>query len=746
PEPTSTLEGLFSFDRVLYDAPTNGAIWARGRTYKASFAPTGATYIPFLGSNAPRNFPLTFRLVSAQIGDRSIPLSDAPSVRRTGDRIVIDHGPVLEVYDLAPESMEQSFHLSHRNATGELVLRLEVASELTGSPAGRTLRFDGPSGGVGYGEAFAFDESGQTANVESILSGSTLELRVPDAFEQEGTLVVDPVLTTLGTIGGNSRARRADVAYNNETSGGQAYAVFEYDFSSTDTDVFGIDIDDDGTTSGFHAVDMSNEIWLDPRVACLNGSNSFMVVSEVHLAAGANGLIQGRLRQGAGTTLSSPITINANPGLFDCVHPDIGADSRPVAGGRLMVVWESRSAGGDGDIHCRQYFATGQPATTVLSVSSVAGSDEKNPAISDSAGEPLTGIQAFNIVWEQERTPTNHDIYGAQITADGFLAAGRFPIDTTARDTTQPSVSSRAPFQMAGGDRYYAVSYVAENTVGSDVWVALLNGSGVERRRNFTLLEYDRLFSSHTDPEVVCTKNDFVMSYAATADGSSIGDHDVLMATFGLVDTPAGVDMALAERGQVIAESANLERRPALISRWDSGDFDSNGAFLVYDTRPALGTAFSRVGAALVRGWNFPRPIGAQYCSAEWNGAGRRGWLAAYGNQDRTTTKVLIASNLPVDAFGYLIVSLDRGLAPMAGGSRGTLCLSGAIGRYSAVPNQANFQGQLFTFVDPQEIPQPAGATSALFGQAWNFQCWHRDSFAGQPTSNFTNAVTITFL
>src|SRR5262245_59279628 len=34
-----------------------GTIWVRGTTYKASFGAEGATYIPYLGSHAPRNFP-----------------------------------------------------------------------------------------------------------------------------------------------------------------------------------------------------------------------------------------------------------------------------------------------------------------------------------------------------------------------------------------------------------------------------------------------------------------------------------------------------------------------------------------------------------------------------------------------------------------------------------------------------------------------------------------------------------------
>src|SRR5438552_2960054 len=48
------------FDHVHFDAPGDGALWARGRSYKARFDAHGATYIPIFGSAAPRNFPVSF--------------------------------------------------------------------------------------------------------------------------------------------------------------------------------------------------------------------------------------------------------------------------------------------------------------------------------------------------------------------------------------------------------------------------------------------------------------------------------------------------------------------------------------------------------------------------------------------------------------------------------------------------------------------------------------------------------------
>jgi hypothetical protein len=45
--------------------------------------------------------------------------------------------------------------------------------------------------------------------------------------------------------------------------------------------------------------------------------------------------------------------------------------------------------------------------------------------------------------------------------------------------------------------------------------------------------------------------------------------------------------------------------------------------------------------------------------------------------------------------------------------------------------------------VDLSDLPtNPPQAVAA--GQTWNFQCWYRDSNPG-PTSNFTDAVSVTF-
>ena len=68
-----SLEASALRDRVFYAAGETGGLLACGTTYQASFDARGATYVPFLGPEATRTFPVTFRLESLALGSEAIP-------------------------------------------------------------------------------------------------------------------------------------------------------------------------------------------------------------------------------------------------------------------------------------------------------------------------------------------------------------------------------------------------------------------------------------------------------------------------------------------------------------------------------------------------------------------------------------------------------------------------------------------------------------------------------------------------
>jgi len=141
--------------------------------------------------------------------------------------------------------------------------------------------------------------------------------------------------------------------------------------------------------------------------------------------------------------------------------------------------------------------------------------------------------------------------------------------------------------------------------------------------------------------------------------------------------------------------------------------------------------------------------LGAPYChNATANSAGCHSLLEATGSSvtiDNDFT--LSARRLPVDVFGFFLTSRDTASTTLAN-SEGILCLGGFIGRFVG-PGQILHTGLGDSFdlaVDLTQMPVPVGGSVVQPGETWNFQAWHRDvDSSGQPTSNFTDAVAVTF-
>ena len=106
----------------------------------------------------------------------------------------------------------------------------------------------------------------------------------------------------------------------------------------------------------------------------------------------------------------------------------------------------------------------------------------------------------------------------------------------------------------------------------------------------------------------------------------------------------------------------------------------------------------------------------------------------------------LTASLMAPNQVGYFLNSMTQGFVPFAGGSQGNLCLAGAIGRYrrSGEILGTGAGGTFSLILDLTDTPQPTGPVSVMAGETWNFQAWFRDNDPG-PTSNFTDAVSVTF-
>ena len=79
------------------------------------------------------------------------------------------------------------------------------------------------------------------------------------------------------------------------------------------------------------------------------------------------------------------------------------------------------------------------------------------------------------------------------------------------------------------------------------------------------------------------------------------------------------------------------------------------------------------------------------------------------------------------------------------GGSSGNLCLLPPFGRYVQFAGAVGMDGTKSLSIDLTALPQPTSTAAVQAGETWFFQFWHRDSFLGVPTSNFTDGLGITF-
>ncbi|MEZ6018152.1 MAG: hypothetical protein R3F49_23810 [Planctomycetota bacterium] len=144
-------------------------------------------------------------------------------------------------------------------------------------------------------------------------------------------------------------------------------------------------------------------------------------------------------------------------------------------------------------------------------------------------------------------------------------------------------------------------------------------------------------------------------------------------------------------------------------------------------------------------------PLGQAHCVSEETSLAERGACSATGSKVAADNLLsLHASQLPPSTFGFFLVSRDAGLVVHPGGSAGTLCLSGSIGRYVG-PGQIQSSGANGSFslpLDLTAVPTANGAAAVQAGDTWRFQAWFRDVTTSSPptsTSNFTSGLEITF-
>ncbi len=139
--------------------------------------------------------------------------------------------------------------------------------------------------------------------------------------------------------------------------------------------------------------------------------------------------------------------------------------------------------------------------------------------------------------------------------------------------------------------------------------------------------------------------------------------------------------------------------------------------------------------------------IGSTICSAQENESGGGAVITATGSPVATDNSLTLdIRDLPANTMGYFLTSSDATFLANPGGSAGDLCIASlSIGRYAGAVQTSDGAGAVSFPVDLTAIPGPTGPSSVMAGDTRFFQYWSRDTTGGNPTSNFSTAVSITF-
>jgi hypothetical protein len=548
---------------VEYDEPGDGSVWARGSDYKVGFDAHGVAYAPFLGSKAPRDFPVTFRTEHVSIGGSEIAFDASASPTRAGDRVRFERGAFAEVYDLTPSSIEQSFVFETLAQRGEIVVRMGAQTELTGRSTQDGLEFSNERGAVRYGRATAIDADGARTDATTTLTDAGIEIRVPADFVAHAQLplTIDPVVSTFNLDTSLIDSYDPDIAY--DSTADRWMVVYEEIFSLTDHDVHYLMLNSTGSvvSSGYVEVSITLD-WRMPKVANNGFYNRFLVVAQVQSFQFHD--IEGRVYQ-ADTGLPLPggsFGISGSGVPYEMLDPDVGGSYLSD----FCVVWERVYSNTDRDILYRLVNPDGFGEGTGFSALDNSGSTlDAVPSISKTNNGGKWNV-AYERVWVQNNTLLEADIRGGRINFDGTLTGPAFPVDGSPVHTRHPSASS-----CLNGTDQWAIAYERDLGTDWDIGVIYMNGENATENANLTGFESitgasSNVFEDQLQPVIDSDGTSFAIVYSESVPGSST-DWNVFVSTMSL----AGSHIELSEGHKILAGSFKPDDNPSIASTGGAG-------------------------------------------------------------------------------------------------------------------------------------------------------------------------------
>ncbi len=751
-EPGSDLSpSTFSLghDEGLYVARRGETLLARGATYKAAADDSSFTYIPFLGSQASRNWPIRFQLEKVSVDGEPLVL-DRDAAELDGKTMILPRGPVDARYRLTESSVEQTFTLDASAVRGNVEFRVTIETDLHYAQEAGGLRFSGPDGGVQFGSATVLDQGGRSMSVPLQLEGSTLVYRVPEVFTREatGSLVLDPLITTLTLDDFQAELTSPDVAYDADEN---VYCVvYEEVFSGADRDLY-YRIFDGSTFAVLDGqyLDNSSLDTHSPALATIAASGRFVVVYTTIDTFGRP-IIHTRSRlANAASGFGAEFVLAGFDEFFTRENPDVGGEAYESATGtsNAAVVFEERPRGGSTTlgigIRARLIDRDGVPAASYITIAPALTSlDYTKPAISKFSGDPLDHGAWWVATLAGNVGSQAKEIRTTRMAFNGTLELANQVIHTELGSAHLRSVDVTAPY-TGNYDETVTISMeragVAEGHVA--VKTTARNGLPMASTGRFQLMEEVDASPTilRTTPAVATLAGRALITYYER--NFAAGNYRILSSS---MELPNEVGLGVGERRIPLGalEQAGPFTSTRAASALSGGvNGTSQNILTVWQDQPASSSSSNIYGALVTLA--TPPVLASTFCGGGVNSTGDRAYLAMFGGDDIVTPKTCRATQLPQSSLGYFLVGQGpSSIVPP--NSQGVLCIGGAIGRYRGDVLNSGATGRFFFDVDPTDIPTPTGSVAVLAGQRFYFQAWFRDANP-TPTSNFTNAVIVQF-
>lgn len=708
----------------VHTQQTEDAIWARGKTYKASFGRDGTTYFPLLGPDKPRLFGFGLRSPSFTMGGESIALAPGATPRGSETEVRYDHGPVTEWYRLKPNSIEQLFTFNAPLGDGRLTVTIPVQTELQPVPFKGGFLFQNEFGGVHYGAATVLDAARHEESAETRWIDGSLQIEVSETFlaSAQWPVTIDPLIATFAVDTWVDDLNKPDIAY--DFTNDRILITYEESASGADHDIYWSIINlSDLTVAVGDYFDSTADDWYRPRVANNNFSDSFLIVAEQDFGSFKN--VGYRIVDAATGTQSGVQGVSAIEFVSNDM-PDVGGEVVDADPSFWLIAWIEDDFNGHRRVVTTRVDQSGQCTFDNLRLySSPAPANE--PAVCNSAGAGGD----FNVVYEVGATG-NRRVRGASVRWTGALTHPDHPIASVFGDLARPRVSGN--LDSAGG-KYMVVFEDIQGPGVTNVWATVCLGGSPLFSQNLTDQGGVNLSAFRGQVNVDHDGERFGVVWSENVGG---GNYDVLASTFVL----AGDNLCESE-SRVALQGGNLddERSPTICSLFGAGG-PSGSTYAAWSLEESSANVY-----AAHYGLNPTNCVGNAYCNpAVANSTGQLGRILAIGSHVAGGNPLrLSADQVPTNQFGFFICATAAD-STIPAGSQGRLCLGGVLGRYSRNASEIMSSGATGSFsLDIDTLAMPTSpAQPVLAGQNWQFQAWHRDVNPVQ-TSNFTRATQIRF-